>query len=120
MFSQICDNKMKSACRAAEILLRSGAFHLVVADLGKHQSVSVARLAQLGALARKHEACVLFLTEKQDFEQSLGPLISMHARTSRKRTAHDDFSYWIHVLRDKHHGRPWSWQARLTGVDGYY
>ncbi len=111
---------MQSAGRAAEILLRSGAFHLLVVDLGKHQSVSIARLAQLGALARKHKACVLFLTEKQSSEQSLGPLICMHARTGRKRTAHDEFSYQIDVSRDKQRGRPWSWQIRLAGIDGYY
>ena len=106
--------------RAAETLLRSGAFQLVLLDLGRNHSVPVARLAQLNGLARKHNACILFLTEKQFTGQSIGPLISLHAHTSRERIKDGEFLCRIHVLRDKRRGTRWTWQTRFAGVDGYY
>ncbi len=111
---------IQSLGRAAEILLRSGAFQLVLLDLGYDHTISIARLAQLNGLVRKHNACAVFLTHKQHGEQSVGPLISLHARTSRQRVETDSFSCELRILRDKRRGRKWTWQTRLSGVEGYF
>jgi len=72
--------------RAAERLVRSGAFGLVILDLGSAGSrvrIPPALLNRLAALAREHEAAVVCLTEKSDDAASLGPLISLRAAARR-------------------------------------
>ncbi|MDE0310488.1 MAG: hypothetical protein OXI60_11770 [Acidiferrobacterales bacterium] len=110
----------RSLVRAAEILLRSGAFQLVLLDLGRSHTMPVARLAQLNGLVRKHGACAVFLTRKPHNEQSVGPLISLHARTSRQRVETNAFFCELQILRDKRRGRKWTWQTCLCGVKGYF
>ena len=112
--------KAQHTGRVAEILLQSGAFRLVIIDLEDGYRLSLARLSQLNALARKYHACVLFLATKQLSEPSLGPLISVRARTSRKRLGDNEFLCEIHVFRDKRRGSEWTWSTRFEGVEGYY
>jgi hypothetical protein len=76
--------------RAAEVLLRSGAFGLVVIDL--MQGVPKGELswqARLSGLLRRHDARAVVLTESKSSEPSLGPLVSMrvepHWRASGAR-----------------------------------
>jgi recombination protein RecA len=64
--------------RAAEVLLRSGAFGLVVIDL--LQGVPKGELswqARLSGLLRKHAARAVVLTQSTPKEPSLGPLVSL-------------------------------------------
>jgi hypothetical protein len=64
--------------RAAEVLLRSGAFGLVVIDL--MQGVPQGELswqARLSGLLRRHAARGVVLTESPAKDPSLGPLVSM-------------------------------------------
>ena len=64
--------------RAAEVLLRSGAFGLVVIDLS--QGVPRGELswqARLSGLLRRHDARAVVLTESRAKEPSLGPLVSL-------------------------------------------
>jgi recombination protein RecA len=64
--------------RAAEVLLRSGAFGLVVIDL--MQGVPKGELswqARLSGLLRKHAARAVVLTESPAKDPSLGPLVSL-------------------------------------------
>ncbi len=110
----------KQAGRVAEILLRSGAFRLVILDLGRHHAINAARLSQLNALVRKHNACALFLTQKQFDEPSLGSLISLRSHTVRERINDGQFMCKIHTLRDKRRGNDWHWSTQLAGVEGYY
>ena len=64
--------------RAAEVLLRSGAFGLVVIDLA--QGIPRGELswqARLSGLLRRHNARAVVLTESRAKEPSLGPLVSL-------------------------------------------
>lgn len=106
--------------RGAEMLLRSGAFRLVILDLAKNHTMPAARLSQLNALVRKHNACALFLTQKQLIEPSLGSLVSLRAHTRRERVRDGEFLCEIRMLRDKRRGDEWRWSTHLAGVDGYY
>ncbi len=109
-----------SVGKASETLLRSGAFRLLILDLGKNHGMPMARLSQLHGLTRKHLSCVVFVTERQNTEQSVGSLVSLHGRTSRKSIGDGRFICTIDVLRDKVRGCHWSWDICLAGIDGYY
>ncbi len=106
--------------RGAEMLLRSGAFRLLILDLGVNHSLPAARLASLDALARKHDACVLFLTQKHLTEPSLGSLVSLRAHTARERIRDGEFLCEIRIVRDKRRGSHWHWSTHFVGVEGYY
>lgn len=72
--------------RAAELLLRSGAFGLVAIDL--EAGVPKGELAwqsRLSGLARMHDARVVLLTRADDAAPSLGPLVSLRVSASWQR-----------------------------------
>ena len=71
--------------KAAEHLLRSGAFGMVVVDLGAAAAMPLHVQVRLAAQARQHTATLLCLTEKERSAPSLGSLISLRAHTSRIR-----------------------------------
>jgi recombination protein RecA len=71
------------AARAAERLLRSGAFGLVVLDLGP-EDLALAPQGRLGALAQAHDTAVVCLTEKPEDAPSLGSVISLRAEAVRR------------------------------------
>ena len=65
-------------CRAAELLLRSGGFGLVVLDFTRAEPRgSTAWQGRLLGLARQHEARVLILRDAGAEQASLGPLVSL-------------------------------------------
>jgi recA bacterial DNA recombination protein len=69
--------------RAAEVLLRSGAFGLVVIDLtGGVPKGELSWQARLSGLARRHAARVVFLTSSNSDAPSLGPLIGLRVEPS--------------------------------------
>ncbi len=70
--------------RAADQLLRSGAFGLLVIDLGAAR-IADPLLTRLLGLAQKHQAAVLFLTEKSSETPSLSSLISLRAEVAPTR-----------------------------------
>ncbi len=75
----------KEATFAADLLARSGAFGLIVLDLDRRSSVSMAVLSRLLGLARKHETAIVFLTEKPEDHASLGSLVAVRADARRTR-----------------------------------
>ena len=76
-------------CRAAELLLRSGGFGLIVLDFCRTEPTgSAAWQGRLLALARQHEARVLLL--RRDARESLGPLIGMRVASRVERVSNDD------------------------------
>ena len=62
----------RAAGRAADRLLRAGAFGLVVLDLGRGVTLATGLQGRLVQLALKHDAVVLCLTEKSSAVPSLG------------------------------------------------
>lgn len=135
--------QMHWAPRAADLLVRSGGFGLVVLDFSRYpQPLSLAVFTRLAALARKHSAALLFLTEKLKERPSLSSLVSLRVEAQRKQhwkgewpvggefakevLAENDstgraFGYEIHVLKDKRpaensaSGRLESW-GEICGV----
>ena len=107
------------AC-AADRLARSGAFGLLVLDLGSRPRVPPALLARLRSLADKHDAAIVCLTEKKGSASSLSSLVSLRGEARIRRLGDDRFACELRVLKDKHRGPGWAHREVCKGPDGMY
>lgn len=108
-----------AAGRAADVLLRSGAFGLVVLDLGTGAAMPTPLQGRLVQLALKHDAAVVCLTQKRPDEASLGSLVSLRGQSARRRSRDGRrFVCGIDTLKDKRRGPGWAWQEVRLGPDG--
>lgn len=90
----------KGLPKAAELLLRTGAFGAVVVDvLGARLPRGEAWLGRLGSLARDKDCRCVFLAGSG--EGSLGPLITTRLRARRKRLRAGRFRLETEILKDK-------------------
>lgn len=103
---------------AAERLLRSGAFGLVVLDLGKDVALSQPMQSRLLGLAQHHHAVVLCLTRKAEASPSLGSLVSLHASAVRIWLGKERFACELRVHKDKRRGPVWSEREVYRGPLG--
>ncbi len=107
-----------AAGRAADLLLRSGAFALVVLDLGPGARLAAPQQSRLVQLALKHEAVVLCLTTTPPDAPSLGSLVSLRATATRRRLGPGRYACEITALKDKRRGPGWRWREVCHGPDG--
>jgi recombination protein RecA len=113
-----------AAARSAERLLRSGAFGLVVIDLGNSNGAALTMQIQgrLVTLAQTHDAAVVCLTEKTEDTASLGSLVSLRAEALRARNhdgkAREEFAVTVRVLKDKRRGPGWTQSFKRRGPAG--
>ncbi|MFQ5479003.1 MAG: recombinase A [Candidatus Binatia bacterium] len=108
----------RCAARAADKLLRSGAFGLVIIDLGRERFVAPALQSRLLGLAGKHDSAVIFLTEKPANFPSLGSLISLRAQASKIKKGNGHFSCELQIIKDKRRGPGWSHSNLRHGPAG--
>jgi recombination protein RecA len=110
-----------AAARAAERLLRSGAFGLVVLDFGSGGAVEIpiAHQGRLVTLAQTHHAAVVCITNKPADAGSLGSLISLRAEALRLANREHGYNVTLRVLKDKRRGPGWSRTIKLRGPAGY-
>ncbi|MEO7732256.1 MAG: recombinase A [Kofleriaceae bacterium] len=110
-----------TAARAAEQLLRSGAFGLVVLDFGGGGEVEVpiAHLGRLVTLAQAHDAAVVCITKKANDTPSLGSLISLRAEALRLRDGDRGYDVSLRVLKDKRRGPGWTRTLKRRGPAGF-
>lgn len=92
---------------AAEGLLRSGAFSLLVLDLARTAQLPLPAQTRLLGLAQKGDCTLLCLTVKGEEELSLGSLISLQARARRRQSRDGSFVWEVHVVKDKRRGPGW-------------
>lgn len=118
-----------TAARAAERLLRSGAFGLVILDFGGGGDVELpmAHLGRLVTLAQTHDAAIVCITEKSSEMASLGSLVSLRAEAMRLRDpdhgpdrgSDRGYNVTLRVLKDKRRGPGWSRTVKLRGPAGF-
>ena len=108
----------KAVGRAADQLVRSGAFGLIVLDLGAGADVPIPLQTRLVGLAQKHQTALLCLTEKGNELPSLGSLVSLRGQAQRQRLADDRFSCGLAVLKDKRRGPTWTHAEVCRGPAG--
>jgi recombination protein RecA len=119
-----------AAARAAERLLRSGAFGLVVIDFaGSATDLPIAHQGRLVTLAQSHDAAIVCITEKPGDSPSLGSLVSLRAEALRilapggpgspgEADADRGYHVTLRALKDKRRGPGWSRTLRFRGPSG--
>jgi recombination protein RecA len=114
-----------AAARSAERLLRSGAFGLLVIDLGSGNGAELSMQIQgrLVTLAQTHDAAVVCLTEKGNDSASIGSLVSLRAEALRTRgdargPANGEFAVTVRVIKDKRRGPGWTQTIKRRGPAG--
>jgi recombination protein RecA len=110
----------RSAARAADHLVRSGAVGLVILVLGGGARIPAGLQARLVGLARRHHAAVLFLTEKESDRPSVGSLVSIRAQAGRIRKLEDRFVCEARILKDKRRGPGRTHREICHGPDGLH
>lgn len=108
----------RAVARAADQLVRSGAFGLIVLDLGAKPDVPTPLQIRLAGLANKHQTALLCLTAKGDEVPSLGPLVSLRVTARRERLADGRFACELTVLKDKRLGPTWRHAEVCCGPAG--
>jgi recombination protein RecA len=103
----ICVPEAVSIPRAAEILARSGAFGLVVLDLGTQARMPLPVQARLLHAAQRHEMIVLCLTHTRPHRPSLGSLVSLRLETCRGLLADGQYRCEGLARKDKRFGPGW-------------
>jgi len=115
---------VRNAARAAERLVRSGAFGLMVLDLGKQAYIPTPLQGRLVALAQKHDAAIVCITDKPADAPSIGSMVSLRAEflrepvTSTAGEARAVYRCKVKVLKDKRRGPNWSHQEVVRGPAG--
>jgi recombination protein RecA len=109
-----------AAARAADLLLRSGAFGLLVLDVGPGASLPLPAQTRLVGLAKQYETALVCLTEKANDRPSLGSLVSLRAHAARTRQERDRFHCEVRVIKDKRRGPGWKHAEVCHGPDGLH
>jgi recombination protein RecA len=107
----------KSIARAGEKLLRSGAFGVVVLDLGA-ADIPMPLQTRLTGLAHRHHTALVCLTEKARAAFSLGSLVSLRAHAEKKQAADNRFICALRIVKDKRRGPTWNYEELYTGPAG--
>ena len=109
-----------AAARAAEHLLRTSAFGLLVLDLGIDDRLPLHAQARLAGQARRHETALVCLTAKPEKQASLSSLVSLRAHTGAIQRQGRRFRCQVRILKDKSHGPGWSHVEVCRGPDGLH
>ena len=104
--------------RAADRLARSGAFGLLVVDLGDRLDLPLAVQTRLAEQALAHGTLILCLTEKTERQPSLGSLVAVRGQARCIGHGPDRFACRVHALKDKRRGPGWTDQEWCRGPDG--
>ena len=106
------------AARAADQLMRSGAFGLLVMDIGPNPRMPLHAQTRLVGLAKKHATALLCITEKMSHRPSIGSLVSLRAEALRTQKIGCRFQCELRVLKDKRRGPGWTHREVCRGPDG--
>jgi recombination protein RecA len=109
---------IRAATRAADQLLRTGAFGLLVIDLYRDARLPTSLQVRLACSAQQHGCAVCFLTIKPEAAPSLGSMISLYARVSRSRIAGGRFRLDLRVVKDKRNAPGWRHVEQIDGPPG--
>ncbi len=117
--AQGCAAESRDAARAADVLLRSKSFRLVVVDVGHLRGFSLSMQTRLVGLAVKASAVLLCISEESgEGARGGGSLVSFRGKVEKRKTGHDCFECEVTAMKDKR-GRPgWVHKELYRGPDG--
>lgn len=93
--------------RAADQLARSGAFGLLILDLGDTGRLPEAQVTRLLGLAQRHGTALVCLTDHAGRAPSLSPLVSLRGEVSWTRQGSGAFHVELQALKDKRRSPGW-------------
>lgn len=105
---------------AADLLLRSGGFGLVVMDLGADARLPLHAQTRLAGIAHKHGSALIGLTDKEASRSSLGSLVSLRVDAARGARETGRFRCEARVVKDKRRGPGWRHTEVCRGPDGLH
>ncbi len=111
---------LRPRLRAADQLARSGAFGLLVVDLGDCLDLPLAVQTRLAEQALAHGTLILCLTEKTERQPSLGSLVAVRAQARCIRHGPDRYACQVQALKDKRRGPGWTDREWCRGPDGLH
>lgn len=106
------------AARAADTLLRSGSFALIVLD-SDGQALPLALQTRLAGLAHQHHTALVSL-RAPGTSASRSSLVSLRCTTRKLRAGHDCFSCEIRAVKDKRLSPGWTHRELHHGPHGLY
>ena len=106
------------AAGAADLLMRSGGFGLVVIDLGAEAGLSMPIQTRLTALARHHGTALVLLPRPRPGSRQLGSLVSLRGGGLIQRMGFDRFIGEIHIEKDRRRSPGWRHVEVCRGPDG--
>ncbi len=110
----------RRATRAADHLLRSGGFAVLVLDLSEDARLRMPVQSRLSGLANTHRSAVVCITRKKSDTPSIGSLVSIRGEASSDRMDFDSFAWNIHVVKDKRQGPGWHHTGTCRGPEGLH
>lgn len=109
---------VRSAARAVDRLARSGAFGLLILDLGSVGDLPLPLQTRLAGLARTHDIALVFLTEKSQEAPSVSSLVSVRLVAERSSLDGVLFSCRAYAIKDKARGPGWGKEVACHGPPG--
>jgi recombination protein RecA len=104
--------------RAADQLARSGAFGLLILDLGSADRLPERQASRLLGLAQTHHLAVVCLTGRPAGAPSVSPLVSVRGEATWRREAPGSFVCEWRAIKDKRRPPGWSHQEVCHGPAG--
>ena len=90
--------------RTTDRLVRSGAFGLVILDMGSGQQLSLPLLSRVASLCKKKNTATVCLTDKSRETASLGAVVSLRTEALRENLGKGRFRYRVRTIKDKRRG----------------
>ena len=110
---------VKSGVRAAEHLLRSGSFGLLVIDLPPHTIIDQGRLGKLARMAGLNETAVILIAQQEEGTSfTLGSIVSLRFAGSKTRQDGSVYRCAIKAVKDKRDTPGWSHVEVFRAPDG--
>ncbi len=103
---------------AADLLMRSGAFGVVVFDLGPHRALRQGAQSRLAALARAHRSVLVCLTRKRAGDPSVGACVALRGTATAGRDDAGRWTWSFHARKDPRRGPGWTLQRNCRPPDG--
>jgi len=107
-----------SSARAADWLIRSSCFGLIVMDLGPDHNLPAGLQSRLVQVARLHDTALVCLTTKEKSLPSLGSIVSLRGQVMRERIGPCEYACRIQILKDKRKGPGWKHTEVCRGPAG--
>ena len=112
---------VRSGVRAAEHLLRSNSFGLLVIDLPPHTIIDQGRLGKLARMAELNQTAVILITGQEDgVSFTLGSIISLRLAGSRIAQNGAAYTCVISAVKDKKDSPGWQHTEVFYAPDSMY